>query len=187
MNIGFDIDDTLTNGKLFAQKFYEELERISDKNKKQNLLKNTFKKVKKLAGEVMHNFKQQFLKNVPISEDAKLVLEELKEQGHRIFIITKRFSNKPYERSIKLLTKNKLPYDKLIINAGNKLQACKDNNIDLFIDNSTSICDNLNKNGIKAYVINTYYNKQKETISPRVNTLEEFLQIILNYKAEAEL
>ena len=115
------------------------------------------------------------------------MLQKLKDEGHTIFIITKRFSNKPYERSIKLLTKNKLPYDKLIINAGNKLEACKNNKIDLFIDNSISICDNLNKNGIKAYVINTYYNKYKKTISPRVNSLEEFSNIALSYKKEVEI
>ena len=191
MNIGFDIDDTLTNGKFYAKKFYEEYKKISQRNldekKKTHFVIKAYLSINRKLDEALHNFKQQFLKEMPISEDAKLVLEKLKQEGHTVFVITKRFSNKPYKRSIKLLKDNDLPYDKLIINAGNKLQACKNNNIDLFIDNSVSICDNLNKNGVNAYLITTYFNKHKKTISPRVNSLTEFLEIVLNYQKEAEI
>lgn len=192
MNIGFDIDDTLTNSKFYAKKFYEEYKKISqrsleDKQSKFGFIKKICINFKKQFNEIKHNFKQQFLKEVLVSQDAKVVLEKLKQEGHTIFVITKRFSNKPYKRSIKLLKDNDLLFDKLIINAGNKLQVCKNNDIDLFIDNSISICDNLNKNGINAYVINTYFNKEKKTISPRVNSLTEFLDIVLNYQKEVDI
>jgi len=192
MNIGFDIDDTLTDLKVYNKAFCEKEFKLTGKNYKvinenSGFIKEMYSWSASEFDEFWHKVKQQFLENLPVRENAKITLETLKKHGHKIIIITRRFTNNPYERSEKWLKKNNLPYDKLIVNAGNKIDACKQNKIDFFIDDDIKTCENLNKNGIKAVVMNNVFNVNNKTTSPRVNSLEKFLHIVLNYENEPEL
>lgn len=192
MNIGFDIDDTLTNGYQHAKNVYKKHFKTSGKHyapnkKKPNTIAEMYKWTKEEFDNVFYQIKQQLMHNHPVNKHAKKVLQTLKKQGHTIFIISRRFSKNAYERSQKWLKDNNLPYDKLIVNAGDKLQACKEHNIHFFVDDLVSVCDNLNKNGIKAYVLKTRFNQEKSTVSPRVNSLEEFMQAVLSHEEELQL
>ena len=192
MNIGFDIDDTLTDLKKYNKKIGKKYFKQTGKtfkvaNKKAGFIGDMYNWTKEEFEEFWHKIKQHFLENLPMRKDAELVLNTLKKQGHNIFIISRRFSNNPYERSERWLKKHNLPYNKLIVRAGDKIEACKQNNIDFFIDDDIKTCDNLNKNGIKSYVINNYFNIDEKSSSPRVGSLKEFLQIVLQHEKEPEL
>jgi len=189
MNIGFDIDDTLTNikqyNKVMAQKYFKETgSSFKVKHSNTGSIKKMYSWSAKEFDKFWAKMKAQFLKNIPVRKDAKTVLKTLKQQGHKIFIITRRFTNNAYERSADWLNNNKIPYDELIVNAGMKVEACKRSKIDLFLDDDILTCDGLNKNNIKAYVLSNEFNHNKKSKSPRVNSLKEFLQIALNYENE---
>ena len=53
---------------------------------------------------------------------------------------------------------NKITYDKVIINASDKLTVCKENGIELFIEDSFETCKELEENGIKTYLMTTQMN-----------------------------
>ena len=191
MNIGFDIDDTLTNLKCYNKSFCEKEFKLTGrsykvKNEKAGFIREMYNWTADEFSEFWRKVRQQFQENLPIRKNAYEVINTLKKQGHNVFIITRRFTNNPYERSYNWLKKHNIPYDKLIVNAGNKLKACKEHNIDLFLDDDIKICDNLNKHGIKAFVMNNVFNMDEKASSPRVNSLREFLQIALTHQDEME-
>ena len=189
MRIGFDIDDTLTNNEYYAQKFFTDYikkNRLRFKliNPDTNLLTKMFDWSKDEFDIIWNKVGYQFLSNVPVVKDAVKTVNLLKAAGHEIYIITQRYSLNPYEISKKWLEDNNISYDVLIVNAKDKINACKDNFIDFYIDDRFSTCDNLNKNGIKTYAINTYFNGGEFCTSPRVNSLTEYAQIVLGKKNE---
>ena len=191
MNIGFDIDDTLTDvkeyNKIMAQKYFKQTgKNFKIKYSNTSYIKKMYNWSTYEFNEFWTKMKAQFLKNIPVKKDARNVLKTLKKQGHKIFIISRRFTNNPYNRSADWLHSNKIPYDELIVNAGMKVEACKRSNIDLFLDDDILTCDGLNRNNIKAYVLNNEFNYNKKSKSPRVNSFKEFLQVVLNHNKENE-
>ena len=58
--------------------------------------------------------------------------------------------------------KNLIYYDKLIVNARDKGQACIENNIDLLIDDSISNCSSVYNCGIEAIMISNEKNSNNE-------------------------
>ena len=79
-------------------------------------------------------------------------INRLRKEGHKIIIITARdseFHDDPYFLSKNWLNKNNIKYDKLIVNAREKGTVCKNENIDLFIDDQLNNCLDVLKEGIK--------------------------------------
>ena len=95
-------------------------------------------------------------------ENAKEAIDKLKEKGHEIYIITARdseFHDDPYKLSKDWLDKNKIYYDKLIVNAREKSSVCKNEKIDLFIDDQLNNCLSVQNAGIQTIMItNEIYN-----------------------------
>lgn len=89
-------------------------------------------------------------------KDAKEVIDKLKNERHTIYIITARdseFHDDPYIYSKNWLDKNKIYYDKLIVNAREKGEVCKRENIDLYIDDQLENCLNIVNTGIQTIMI----------------------------------
>lgn len=100
-------------------------------------------------------------------QNAPEVIRKLKEEGNEIFFITARLNNVKNcdtETITKnTLAENNIPYDKLIINASDKLKVCKEYDIDIFIEDSFDTCKELQENGIKSYLMTTKMNENIET------------------------
>ena len=162
MRIGIDIDDTLTD-------INEELENAALEYATRlgkNHVKDTTNLVDKNDGniyQVRYGFTydelKYFLKDIQESitnkaipqENAKETISKLRKAGNEIYIVTARdfeFHNNPYSLSKKWLDKNKIEYDKLIVNARDKAQICKEEKIDIFIDDKTSNCIDVSKIGV---------------------------------------
>lgn len=154
MRIGIDIDDTLTD-------ISEELESASLEYAKKlgkYKAKDTTNLVDKNDGNIYQekygfNYDElkYFLKDIQESitekaiprEGVKEVISKLRKAGNEIYIVTARdseFHDDPYTMSKEWLDKNNIEYDKLIVNARNKSLICKEENIDVFIDDKTSNC-----------------------------------------------
>ena len=162
MRIGIDIDDTLTDiNEELENAILEYATRLG-----KNQAKDTSNLVDKNDGNIYqvkygftYNEIKYFLKDIQESitnkaiprENAKETIGKLRKAGHEVYIITARdseFHDNPYKLSKEWLDKNDIEYDKLIVNARDKAQICKEEKIDVFIDDKTSNCIDVSKVGV---------------------------------------
>lgn len=107
-------------------------------------------------------------------ENAVKIINKLKKENNEIYFITGRDSNHywdPYLASKKWLDKNKIRYDKLIVSAKYKGLICKENNIDVLIDDSEEQCNDAKVYGIKTLLFDSFDNKNSNL--ERVNNWNE--------------
>lgn len=137
---------------------------------------------------------EKFAKKLKPLEDSSYYIKKLKEDGHKIYIITGRNNGEytnPNELTIQWLDKYNIVYDKLIFtNAYDKhakTEVCLVNNIDLMIEDSTRISLDLISNGIKVFTMNTRYNQKEQTLD-RVSKWKEIYERIskLNKKEDSK-
>lgn len=164
MRIGIDIDDTITD-------INEELENAALEYATK-LGKNQTKDISNLVDKNDGNIYQvkygftydelkYFLKDIQEAiigkamprENAKETISKLRKAGNEVYMVTARdfeFHDDPYSLSKEWLDKNNIEYDKLIVNARDKAQICKEEKIDIFIDDKTSNCIDVSKVGVRA-------------------------------------
>lgn len=103
--------------------------------------------------------KERFIKENlgKVSEESSLmagvteVLPRLQKQGHELIIVSARGTGN--EEMIKIVTKKfdeaGIKFDKCFWKIKNKVEICKQECIDIMIDDSPTICENMIENGIK--------------------------------------
>lgn len=173
MNIGIDIDDTISETfetlLPYSQKFtIEDLKRKSDINLRGDL-SNHFYIVylngwnEKEANIFWEKYYAEILRQVNIKKFAAEVISKLKQEGHKIYLITARWemrADNVKEMTQKWLKDNNVQYDELIINAENKLEIAREKNIDIFVDDSFKNCKSIvDGTSIKVYLMNTKMNE----------------------------
>ena len=195
MNIGIDVDDTISNSfeTIFAdsQKFDIELGnsgepkqygKISDHNQIETLYSHW-------TNEQIELFwKKYFIKVLTVArpkDSVAEVLEKLKEEGNNIIIITSRYEETEGSTEIedytrKWLNKNGIVYDKLVLGAKDKLKVAKENDIDLFIDDSIKHCRNVQSGNIRTILYTSICNQGVET--PDLERAYSWVQIYDKYK-----
>ena len=164
MRIGIDIDNTITEVQEELNNAAYEYAIKLGKNIKN--AENPFEDIKNNGDTYKKKFQfsyeelRYFLKNIqeeitnkaePRTNSVKTI-NRLRKEGHKIIIITARdseFHDDPYFLSKNWLNKNNIKYDKLIVNAREKGTVCKNENIDLFIDDQLNNCLDVLKEGIK--------------------------------------
>ena len=176
MNIGIDIDDTISETfeilLPYAQKYtIEELgkEGTIDFNKEcvnHYYIEKMFNWSKEESISFWEEYIKEMLENVNVKTFAQDTIKNLKENGNNIFLITARWNtpkNNVEETTIKWLEDNNIVYDKLFINAeaNRKVQIVKENNIDIFIDDSYENCKDVSeKTNAKVFMMNTRVNEK---------------------------
>ena len=176
MNIGIDIDDTISETfealLPYSQKYtIEDLKRESNIDINKDYLNHLY--IESASGWndlETKNFWEKYygdiLKEVNIKKFASEVINKLKKNGNKIYLITARWdipniSTKQITEN--WLIKNNVMYDKLFMNASDKLQLVKENNIDLFIDDSYKNCKEVSENtNTKVYMMTSMVNKDLE-------------------------
>lgn len=170
MIIGIDIDDTIADTCEIMLNYAQEY--TIDVLKREPILKegscNTHFYVQYLHGwepgediEFLdENYEKIIRETVPKTLAVKY-LQKLHDDGHKLVLITARWETDKFD--VKTATqdwvkKNNVPCDKLIINAENKLIAAKQENVDLFIDDSFSNCKMVSESGIKTFLMDTRSN-----------------------------
>ena len=173
MNIGIDIDDTISETYAtlleYAQKYtIEELKRspiIKSFNTEDHLyIENMHNWNENETARFWKKYYEEIIKKVNIKTFAANIIKELKESGDKIFLITARWNLK--DNNIEQITKdwlkeNNVKYDKLIINAKEKLKFVKENNIEIFIDDSCRNCKDIEYNA-KVFIMDTRVNQNLE-------------------------
>lgn len=195
MKIGIDIDNTITEvqeelnnaayeyaiklGKNInnAENFFEDIKNNVDTYKKK--FQFSYDELKYF----LKNIQEEITNNAVPREKVVEVISKLKKLDHKIYIITARdseFHDDPYNLSKNWLDKNNIEYDKLIVNAREKAPVCKDEKIDLFIDDQLNNCLDIAKIGIKTIRLSNDKKKYKDII-----TFENWDEIY-NYITEME-
>lgn len=117
--------------------------------------------------------------NLKPIHNAKKYIDKLKVDGNEIYIITGRdngdYTN-PYDMTVNWLNKYQINYDKLILTNAYDKQAkadeCIKNNIDIMIEDSTSIATNISESGTRVLLMNTRFNQNNQELE-RVSSWKE--------------
>lgn len=191
MIIGIDIDDTLTNiGTDINIAAYNYAKKLGkDINDSENLLEAINNNAEFYKRKFKFNYDElkYFLKNIQeeITSKAKprdgvvKIIKKLRSEGHKIYIVTARcteFHDNPYELSKNWLDKNKIEYDKLIVNAREKATVCTKENIELFIDDQLNNCIEISNVGIKTIRISNDKTKYENIVT--INNWNEIYNFI---------
>ncbi|MBR3881791.1 MAG: hypothetical protein IKJ36_00820 [Clostridia bacterium] len=197
MVIGIDIDDTtvvtVESMVKYGDKYDTEV--LNREAKKDNLgrIKDRYY-MKALYGwteEEKFAFFDMYYKNVleecyPLP-NASEIINKLKQEGNEIIFITARLTNikncETENITKETFRKYNIPYDKLIMNVDDKLKFCKENDVEVFIEDSYETCKSLQENGIKAYLMTTKMNRNiVDDKIERVSSWDEVYEKITNLK-----
>lgn len=183
--IGIDIDDTITNTSGSIKDY---VIKHSDEFEDSNQLFSDCHHI--LAGHKISNDTRNFLdnifpdliENVALRENALDVMNNLKNEGYKMALITAR-ADDYFPKGAELITidylkKHSIPYDVLVTNSVNKKQACINYKVDIMIDDSVSCCEALKEAGLKTLLFTTDINKDINTDIPRVNNWLEIYEIL---------
>ena len=172
MNIGIDIDDTIAETfetlLPYSQKYtIEDLKKESKVYIDSNCT-NHFYIVytngwnQQEAIEFWEKYYAEILRQLNMKKFASEIINKLKQEGHKIYFITARWDMK--KDSVEEITKqwlkeNNIEYDALFLNAKDKLSLVKENDIDLFIDDSFKNCKTIADNtSCKVYMMTSRVN-----------------------------
>lgn len=191
MNIGIDIDDTISNT---FETFLPYMKKFVEQDLNRNLNLNLSSKTDYYNIIEKYNLSQEearafwvnnyvsILENVKPRKSAVEIINTLKENGNKIFLITARIDDSIVDVQRitgKWLECNNIKYDKLIINSYNKLEIAKKEKIDVFIDDSIRNCEMLSSGNIKTYMFSTENNKYYENENIlKVSSWDEFYENI---------
>lgn len=168
MNIGIDIDGVLTNDDEYILSCTS---KYCYENNIQGFIepyKYEYNKLnwnQELLDDYRSKYFDEYVDKEPVRKFASEVIKKLKEDGHKIFIITGR--HKSYDETadgenmrlrIKTwLDKNEIVYDKLIFARVPKIKELQENKIDLMIEDSPTTIQVI-KDIVKVLCYDTRYN-----------------------------
>ena len=190
MNIGIDIDDTISNSfeSVFtnAQRFdielgYNGTPKLYGKIPNHNYIETMYSHwTKEQTSIFWERYFKDMLTIATPKDCVSEIFQKLKEEKNNIILITSRYeylpnSNIVEEHTKQWLIKNKIPYDKLVMNAQNKLIASKENNIDLFIDDSVEHCRDVQSGKIKTFLYTSICNQAID--APDLERVYSWVQI----------
>ena len=157
MRIGIDIDGVLTDVERwqldYGSKFYYERYQKEIVDFEGYDTNQIFNVDDKLDEEFWREYFKEYSLNVEARKFANEVIDKLKQDGHQIYIITARGSFLSHSADVMSIEENQqivlnwlknhhINYDKIIFSPEDKLDICKENNIDLMIEDKV---DNINK------------------------------------------
>ena len=187
MNVGIDIDDTITNSRDVFVKYariYNEIHNITYKINTTELDQNkafgwSIDNQKEFASQYL----KQILKEATPNKDAVEVIKIIKKLGCNIFLITARKDSEfsgMYVFTKQWLIENNIAFDKLIVNCDDKLKECINHNVKLFIDDNYFTCKKIfDYKKIKVLLYETIYNKKYDNSElVRVQNWEQILEKI---------
>ena len=168
MRIGLDIDDTICNTHFVLMKYAYKYNKENDNKKLLKYNTNDFSKIFGWNKDEVNSFFKTYyleaLKEIEPKYNVKEVLNNLRTKGHEIIFITIRNDNEcgGHNEANRItkewLEKYEIPYDKLHVGIFDKKAFCKENHIDVFIDDSEKNCISVSELGIKTFIAMNSFN-----------------------------
>lgn len=179
MRIGIDIDDTITNtqDKIDEIALEKENKQIYDRTKHW-----FYERFNTSADEdtlFFYKYAREIMGSADIKENASLYINKLHDLGHEIYIITARsnkFADNIMDITLDYLAKNEIKYDKIIFQSHNKADICRENNIDVMVDDSIEHIEEITNVGIKVIIMDNEYNRNSN--GTRAKNWEEVYNLI---------
>jgi hypothetical protein len=145
MNIGIDIDNTITNTREIILDYVLKFDQENGLQTKVDLSQYSLEESLMWDAKLIKRFLKAYLADIYVSVRPKpYALEVIKDlhQHHSIILITSRNQRDKSitESTLEWLSRHQLSYDKLVMNNTenmhhfSKLAACMENNIDLMIE-----------------------------------------------------
>ena len=174
MIIGVDIDGTLTYEHEFlinyGAMYFHKLGKYGIKTIETSQAKDMFGCPLNVALKFYREYAETLAK-FPAVPFAGEVLKKLKKEGHQIYIITarkhndiwfpKHISSRMESFTAEWLLKNEIPFDKIFFNATNKGKVCRDNGVDILIDDDPIYIKSA-MNSTNVFVYDRDYNRNPE-------------------------
>lgn len=173
MNIGIDIDDTITKTSeetdIYAKEYTENI--LKRKFELQNIeifdpmwAKHLYNWTDEENEEFWDLYYEKIMENVKPKGDAVEVINNLSVKNN-IIIITARWDRESgiiAKITKEWLKRNKINYEKLYIGHKDKRKISEECKIDVFIDDSYKTCEQIAGLGIKTYMMDSRINKNLE-------------------------
>ena len=181
MKIGIDIDNCISNfDDVLLEEYLKHDKELRNtgiiNDKPHHITVGMFDWSKEENDEFYYNNIQRIAMSLKPLNNAKEVIDKLKADGNEIYIITSRDNGEyinPEKMTREWLEKYDIYFDKLILTGRHeKGPICKENNIDIMIEDSIKNCEDIENNGVKCYIMDTRYNKH-ETRFERVKRWNE--------------
>lgn len=158
MTIGIDIDDTLTNTRDNQEKYWQE---YIIKYPKEGYTSELPSTINDFGDDYVQLFWDEYREelsfNSSYKENASTILTKLKNEGYNLCIVTaRRISKCPdlLERIKKAFQENNIPIDTIYTDMTDKGLFCKENNIDILIDDSLIHINSAINNNVKGILFN---------------------------------
>lgn len=156
MKIGIDIDDTITDLQEDLLKEAIEYDKTL-RNKgiiypERQYIGQKFDWNEEEKEYYLGTLRWKVMNNAKIRDGVIETLNQLRKDGHEVIFITARsdrYHNDPYNATYNWLIENNIPFDKLITSALDKGKVCKEENIDVFIDDQEKNCLLVQNSGTK--------------------------------------
>lgn len=157
MVIAIDLDgvvfDTEEYYRTYAHLYDINLVKKGLINKEEMAVKDRHGWDQKIIDQFFEEYTSPVLKNAPIKPGAKYVINELKNLGHKLICITLRGYYRKCEIEIteERLKEAGIKFDKIIYNQHNKLAVCKEEKVDLIIEDNPRNIELLASNNIPCF------------------------------------
>ena len=185
LRIGIDIDGVLADTHTILMDLASKHIPIDDQDRAKYGVEDTKHGSKGLRNRVFKEiYEQGLIANVPVIAGAIEKVNELYDAGNEIYIVTARRKNWE-DQTKEWLSKNGVKYHKLIMGAGGKGDVAKEENIDIFIDDSPDNIENLSGNGVKAYIFDQPWNK--DSTAPRITDWKNVKAFTKQANAKVEM
>lgn len=168
MRIGIDLDDTIFDT---TKQYKKTQQSYLCEN---NITENELWESKRHRYLFITSYFEDIFLNLKVKKNVRSTLKLIKKLNNEIYIITarsKKYRNNIYEITKENLIKNNILFDKLILTEKEKLKACMDNKIDIMIDNSIDVYNELNNSGVKILLYDE--NNDNLNIKNRVSSWKE--------------
>lgn len=171
MRIGVDLDDTICRT---TEKVHEKVEEYS---KKMNLNPLDIMNDEILSQNFFEQYLETIYKTVEVKREVAKVLKRLRSKGNEIYIITARKND--IVKNVNIITEewlkeNQIEVDKVIVEAYGEKKAdiCKENNIELMIEDDPYNYKKIISKGIKCILFD-----DRERYDLRQNYMTNWLDI----------
>lgn len=142
MRIGIDLDDTI----FCTSEQYKKYQ--NDYLLKYNISVDELWNKREYRVDFIKSNIETIFSDVRLKDNCLKIINKLKNDGNEIYIITARnndYCDDMYSFTKQSIDKFSIPYTKLILAEKCKLKSCLNNNIDIMIDDSKYIYDELNE------------------------------------------
>lgn len=182
MKMGIDIDDTMADTFDYLMPYIAEFFNVDIKYLKDNNISysNLPKEMKEREFEFAKKYYNKVIPNTPFKAKVAEYIDKIKDLGHKVIVITARdktLYTDEYKTTIEELKNNNIHYDKLICDF-DKANVCKNEKIDLFIDDSITNCNKVNELGIETILFSSKTNIRDKNTFYRVNDWKEIYEKI---------